>query len=240
MTTIKLLAALQPYRDLLNALRDLEIERDPSQRYYGSVSLSYHTIEVDLGAIRATGDNSESVWSYLQCTFEIRNEEVILAGLYGQSKEHEQTIRNTVLLYIPETGGPWSPDAPTELYSAEIQRYLTIAETIAKEGYACSSGDDYRPGYFSKMSVSDDDIKLEQINRWNSRSLNHKTNYHMRDLEFYIPLSGILKRNFWSEHAIGNMKILFNDRSSPNNRGCGERIMEALVRETEEWNRQCK
>lgn len=115
----------------------------------------------------------------------------------------------------------------------EIQRHLRIAESIASTAYVCTSGDDYRPGFFSEMIIQNDGIVLRQINHMNSRSLDHKKDYSLRELEIFIPLqqSTVPVVEKMNEQYIGMMRIHFSDRSSQNNKQCGDRIRQKIDEE---------
>ncbi|MEJ0031007.1 MAG: hypothetical protein WDO15_11800 [Bacteroidota bacterium] len=67
------------------------------------------------------------------------------------------------------------------------------------------------------MMLGPNHIELQQVNYMNARSLDHKDDYSLRSLVFRISLDG-------------NQKMIteFTDRSSQNNRECGERIKTAL------------
>jgi hypothetical protein len=114
-----------------------------------------------------------------------------------------------------------------------VERYLIIAESIARCAQHCAVGDNYRPGYFSDMIVTPEGITLQQINHMNARSLDHKKNYSLRNLEFFIPLKQTSPgtRSLLPDDHIGVMRISFSDRSSQNNRACGEKILEKIAEE---------
>jgi hypothetical protein len=124
---------------------------------------------------------------------------------------------------------PWQEKPHNKIYLNEgISDYLTIADTIASQAVNCASGDDYRPGNFSRISVSDDSIILSQINYMNSRSIDHKNDYSLRKLEVLIPLTVMESNDSLYDYRIGDMLIEFSDRSSPNNRQCGKAIKEQI------------
>jgi hypothetical protein len=120
-------------------------------------------------------------------------------------------------------------------FSETLGTYLTIAESIARCAYLCAKGDDYRPGYFSEIAIDEQEIMLRQINHMNAKSLDHKKDYSLRDLEFFIPLeesAGLApKRLMIGEEYIGKMRVRFDDRSSENNRGCGDLIRSQMTEE---------
>ncbi|MEI9918912.1 MAG: hypothetical protein WDO14_08910 [Bacteroidota bacterium] len=102
-------------------------------------------------------------------------------------------------------------------WSNEIIKNLETADNIASLAVNCTTGDNYGPGNFSKILLSSHHIELQQVNYMNAKSLDHKDDYSLRSLVFRIPLSGNTK-----------MITEFTDRSSQNNRECGERIKAAL------------
>jgi hypothetical protein len=140
------------------------------------------------------------------------------------------------------TDGPHASSDSSSL-SSEVNAYLTMAESIATPAYLCAAGDDYRPGYFSEISLDANGITLEQINHMNSRSLNHKTDYSLRNLEFFIPLDDSPEQNKRpgiDTEYIGKMRVDFSDRSSENNRKCGDKIMEKLEEERAKFSMRGK
>jgi hypothetical protein len=114
-------------------------------------------------------------------------------------------------------------------WSNEIRNSIEQADKIAALCLNCTNGDNYRPGNFSKITILDDRIVLEQVNKMNAKSLDHKKDYSLRTLEFVIPLSKTLPVSF-GQVKIGEMLVEFSDNSSENNRRCGERVREELER----------
>jgi len=103
------------------------------------------------------------------------------------------------------------------LLADNVIKNIQAADSIAKVAVNCTVGDNYRPGSFSKVIYANDRIELQQINYMNAKSLAHKNDYSLRSLVFRIPLDG-------------NKKMIteFSDRSSENNRQCGDNIQAAL------------
>ncbi len=155
-------------------------------------------------------------------------EKVTLTEVYCDKREHQDEIKKFIVDHAPVTNFPASTNFNN--YSKETLSYFPIVDEIAKQAYNCSSGDNYRPGYFSTIIVGEKGIILEQINHWNAKSSDHKKDYHLRNLEFYIPLSPIAKPMF-DDYEIGKMQIHFRDNSSKNNKDCGDRIIEKLLEE---------
>ena len=131
------------------------------------------------------------------------------------------------------TGLPWSTNQ-RDNYSKEIIDYLIMADSIAGQSYLCSSGDDYYPGCFSTIEIGEDSILLQQTNHHNARSIDHKQNYTMRKLEITIPLKSPYHDRD-CDHKIGKMLINFSDRSSKQNKTCGDKILKMIEEETQKF-----
>lgn len=105
-----------------------------------------------------------------------------------------------------------------EILSEEIIKNLSLADSIAALAYNCTSGDDYRPGNFSKIILTENEIELQQINHMNAKSLDHKKDYSLRSLIFKIDRKNPKEK----------MSIEFRDNSSANNKSCGDAIQKAI------------
>ncbi len=118
---------------------------------------------------------------------------------------------------IESTSWPGLDSTSSKKFSDKINNQLTTADNIASLAINCTKGDDYRPGNFSKVLLTGKHIELQQINYMNAKSLDHKKDYSLRSLVFRIPLDE-------------NQKLIteFTDRSSKNNRHCGDKIQAAL------------
>ena len=103
---------------------------------------------------------------------------------------------------------PWTKD---------VTQQLETADSIASLATNCTTGDDYEPGNFSRILLTNRYIELQQINYMNSRSIDHKNDYSLRSLIFRISLNETVK-----------MRTEFTDHSSENKRQCGDRIKTAL------------
>jgi hypothetical protein len=162
---------------------------------------------------------------YFECSFKIEDQKVLLTDFRCQYSEREQIIKTYLLQHKPNQ----FPSSNTaDSFGKDIANYLNIADVIAKQGYHCSSGDEYFPGFYSEISIEEFWITLKQINHYNSRSLNHKENYHLRDLEFYIPIGTSEPEKIFQSENIGKMNIVLSDRSSKNNKNCGEQILQKI------------
>lgn len=182
-----------------------------------SVSLSYSRLRFSI-------HDGEDL--YLQYTLQENQP----PDIYCKDRDKTELLRKHLEL-VGRSGGTANEESRESADTRSVNTYLTIAESIAGVSYLCSTGDDYRPGYFSEITVQPEHIVLRQSNHMNSRSLDHKQNYSLRDLEFFIPLVQATRqapRIRLDEEFIGDMRIQFSDRSSQNNKACGDRIREKI------------
>lgn len=231
--TIDLLSGLQDFISLLAKIRDHQISRLGDSEVVQTVSLRYDTVTLKLDIRENQNESNRSLSLYLECTFRINGQKATCMEVYCKSQDLEKELKGFILQHTPAEGYAWNTRTKASRYSQEVLRYLDIADEIAKKGYLCSAGDDYRPGYFSEIIVRDKSIVLRQVNHWNSRSIDHKNDYHMRDLEFLIPLHPTeeKKSSIHYNDQIGEMLIHFSDRSSKNNKHCGDAIQEEILGE---------
>jgi len=171
---------------------------------------------------------SHSPSLYLQVTFEIHEDELLYTGIYCEHREREAEITQLIQNLQPPGGFRWNPEQGVIPYSDKVKQYLDTADSIAMQAYQCDAGDDYWPGYYSEIVLEEASIQLKQINHWNARSIDHRDDYVMRNLEFDIPLRPVTVRPSFLTETIGDMQVYFFDRSSDKNRACGERITEQI------------
>jgi hypothetical protein len=211
--------------------RQTEDNSESGLRKKVSLSYSFITLKLDISN-KQPGQDKYSTQLYLQCTFQIDEQRTLCTEVYCHDADREDEVKNFILQRTPAAGYPWNTSLNRKTYNREIVYYIAIADKIAKKGYSCSSGDNYKPGYFSEIIIEENRIILKQINHWNSRSIFHKDDYHLRDLEFFIPLCADSKQESTNhDFQIGQMRIRFSDRSSENNRHCGNAIMEKIMEE---------
>lgn len=225
IATIQLLPALFPFQQLLDS-----VSKQIPVKSAGSVSLSYSTIKLKLAGIE---ENSSAL--YFQCVFQIQQQQIKLVNVYAEQKDLQEDLTFLVNKHIPALS--FNTDTIDVKYSPTVINYLAIADAIAKQGYLCSSGDDYHPGYYSEIIMEETQFILKQINRYNSRSIDHKNDYHLRELEFSIPLQPTEIKLGFQEESIGEMKLRFFDHSSPNNKTCGDRISEQIETEKQRFSK---
>lgn len=78
-----------------------------------------------------------------------------------------------------------------------------------------------------KLILTPQAVKIEYANRRNSRSINHKDNYHMLDVNFWIAPK-IDKTSFQDVLLNQAMKVQLSDGSSKNNQACGNRMQQKI------------
>lgn len=228
MNSIKIVNDLHTYLSLLNKIEAQEIdyykllEKPIPANFSKSVSLGYNTLTISLNYKTEDGERHPD---YFWTIFTVEDQNVSIKNLGCIHNERENIIREYVLNHIPKTF-PSTPE--TNILDKETEQYLNIADEIAKQAYLCSSGDHYHPGFFSKISVDEAGIILQQINHWNARSIDHKKDYHLRNLEFYIPNLITESKLSFRDEKIGRMTIHFSDRSSENNKNCGDKIFSKI------------
>jgi hypothetical protein len=236
MSTTNLLSALHEYLFLLMEISK-KVRVDNDSQLLTSVSLSYERIRLTIEKVKRTTGNARPLpVPYLQYAFQINGNEVSLTETCCEQREHEDMFRELILQHRPDGGYRWNTKMKDTVYSQEAMHYVAIADSIASEVYFLDTGDDYRPGYFTEISARPDQITLRQINRHNARSIDHKTDYFMRELEFFIPLLPVSEQLSFDEEMIGKMRVHFEDHSSKQNKTGGDRIREKINEERLKFN----
>lgn len=99
------------------------------------------------------------------------------------------------------------------------QANISIADKILQ---VCSP----KAGSVVIKLVPKDFITISYSNRRNSRSLNHKNNYHMLDVAFTITQDLPKEKFFFKNYVFNNtMRVAISDGSSPQNKGCGDKML---------------
>lgn len=217
MTASELFQQLITYKELFNNL-DPELNKDS---FASTVKIEYAFITYEIFS-----KNQELL--QVKITLQSQNESIKITDIYTADKSLTSKVETLINAAVRSNGF----HGEGESYSDEkiLEPYLLIADRIASHALNYTSGDDYYPGYYSKAELREDCLILSQINHMNSRSLDHKKNYSLRDLEFIIPIS-TLKEEPHYDFKIGEMFIRFADRSSANNRPCGDLILEQIEKE---------
>jgi len=239
MSATDMLHALAPFQQLLQEIQANE------QTYLQNSGSNQHlqkNIRLAYSFVTLTLLKEEEL--YAKITFELKQDQVVQNEVYVVNGSRKALLEKLIQKNIFLRNFSWSA-AATNKYKNEtvITRCLAIADTIADRAVNCSHGDEYRPGRYSSLLVTDEKIVLSQINRMNAKSLDHKNDYSLRDLEFTIPWSvsspTIIKNKSLltavgvptNRHTIGPMLISFSDHSSANNRACGDAILEQIEQE---------
>ena len=232
--TIDLLSGLQEVRTLLTTIELMEMQHhaqsgDPAYAFHKMIVLSYNVLKLKLFIDKKLPkQEGHSPALYLQVTFEINDDKLEHNGLYCEERDREPEIAQFIQQSKSPAGFLWSTKKRDVFYNDSVIQYLSLADSIAAQAQHCSSGDDYQPGYYSEIVLEDARIHLKQINHWNARSIDHRDDYFLRDLEFEIPLQPVATRSSFLSDAIGDMQIYFSDRSSDKNKGCGHKIQEQI------------
>lgn len=154
-----------------------------------SILDQYRTRVVEvLGAELKTDITATSAYSFIIITageihiqFEISETSSKLQSCHNISKEAEKKIRSLTW--------PGLNEATAHPFSERIVKQLTTADSVASLGLNCTTGDSYRPGNFSKVIYTKNNIELQQVNYMNAKSLDHKHDYSLRSLVFRIALN---------------------------------------------------
>ncbi|WP_073137200.1 hypothetical protein [Chryseolinea serpens] len=232
--TIDLLSGLQEVRTLLTTIELMEMKHhaqsgDPADAFHKMIVLSYNVLKLKLFIDKKLPkQEGHSPALYLQVTFEINEDKLEHSGLYCEERDREPEIAQFIRQSKSPVGFLWSTKKRDVFYSDSVIQYLSLADSIAMQAQHCGLGDDYQPGYYSEIVLEDARIHLKQINHWNARSIDHRDDYFLRDLEFEIPLQPVAARSSFLNDAIGDMQIYFSDRSSDKNKGCGRNIQEQI------------
>jgi hypothetical protein len=199
-----------------------------------SVSSAYNSITIELNQITQDDDYGNL---YIKILFELEKDLVVLKEVYCVDKARKPFIETLVVADQNANKNQWKPNSLRDdlPYDSTIMRYLSVADNIALRAMNCASGDDYYPGAFSKVMITDKNIILSQINHMNAKSLDHNDNYSLRDLEFFIPVTTLKDDTNRHDYTIGDMLINFSDRSSKNNKTCGDAILEQIRLEKAAW-----
>lgn len=198
MSSQEILATLLEYRTKLADVLGIDA---------GNISISseYSFITVNIA------ENGKPAINF---RFQIADRSVKIYSIHCDDKSTEADVNSKLL----STNWPGFQKNSTPLpWSTDITQQLEAIDNIASLALNCTAGDDYHPGNFSKILLTSTSIELQQINYMKAKSLDHKNDYSLRSLVFRLPLSGN-----------GKLITEFNDRSSDNNRHCGDRIKAAL------------
>jgi hypothetical protein len=230
MTALQILSILLPYQKYLFQLQQVEMNRAPAYEWTYSVSLNYQMIHLK---IYQKSDSNRYKQLHTQITFKIEKDIVSFESFFCENNIDTETIINAIKSDSNLHGPAFIIDSDyIHTFSDELIESLSIADRISQHAVNRNMGDSYWPGNYSIIDILPTSIMLTQVNHMNSRSLNHKNDYTLRNLIFTIPLEQNEKIEArFGDVTIGNMLVNFSDRSSENNRGTGNDIMEEMRKE---------
>lgn len=241
MKAIEILYNFTPYQLFLEELFEKESKANPGVHWERSIENQYRFIVLKV----EYGENTEyRLQTAIKITFEIDKNKIALTEIYTEDPSKKEAIEKSILGNPAIREAQWHTEPNNTWYhEEETTAYINIADEIAEAGSNCSSGDHYAPGHFSEIKVNSQGIFLNQINLYNSRSIDHKDNYHMRKLRFFIPLfkgMKVLREMEDMTYQIGEMQVSFSDDSSPVNRRCGEKIVEQILQQQQIFGKSGK
>jgi hypothetical protein len=230
MTAPEIVYILQPFKKYLIQLQEQEVQRYPEYEYSYEANLSYTfiTLKVFRKTIDSTGNNL-----CIQIIFRIENNQILFSEIFHADRIDTQQLTDDITLNSNLHGSLYGEAQKQPIdFTDETVTYLSIADRISNHAVNMYSGDNYWPGNYSNVKLTADTITLEQINHMNSRSINHKDNYSLRDLVFKIPLQKtVVLKHSYDALLLGRMMVSFSDRSSQNNRAAGDAIQEQIKKE---------
>lgn len=238
MSALDILNNLASYLSLAETLYHHELPYLQDTEDFSTLTKSvrneytFITIELKIRTVKSDYGNL-----YCKLSFVLEKESARLSELYCADKSRTQIIETIVRQHKGVNEACWQANPPNESgYDAAIINYLSIADRIAEKAVNCATGDHYHPGAYSKVQITDEYILLEQSNYMNAKSLNHKQDYSLRNLEFIIPLTNTaVRRSTLDDQKIGAMLVNFSDRSSLNNKVCGDAIQAQIILEKSDW-----
>jgi len=231
MHTADILNNLFTYLLELQAIQRKKAAAMPESIFTYSLSISYDQIQLELFR-NDTGNTRQH--PYLQLLFEINQTRVMFKEIHCEDHTAVDTLAEAIKSNPDLHEAPF-PHVAVDWLQADTREYLSIADRIAALALNKNTGDNYRPGLYSNIEITEASIILSQINHMNSRSLNHKQGYSLRDLIFTIPLGNKKTPQATSlsgDYSIGIMHVSFSDRSSANNREAGDAIKAMLEKES--------
>lgn len=196
--------------------------------YIASLEQAYSFIQLELR------DTDEQVFFQVKYQIQFSDQLSYYDDPYCEDKKLGKRLKKTTDQFI---GCFKWQEQPTNNFklSPEQTKYLEIADRIAA---LSNDMPNTRPSYYSKVIITADFIRLEQINHWNSRSLDHKDSYFLRDLYFVIPQETektIKKSDRFGVKYIGEMEVFFSDGSAEKRRDVGDKIRLQIKEELDNY-----
>ncbi len=233
MKAIEILYNLSPYQNLLDELYEKESKEKQDLIWIKSMSNQYSLITLELHTTFREEPEEDGTLA-IQITFEIQRNKVMLTNVYCEEELKKEELEKQIKANKSIHDAHWHTDPNNTWYHDEVvTAHINMADEIAGVVHYCDLGDDYYPGCFSEIKTSETDIVLTQTNWHHAKSSAHKDNYVMRKLRFQIPLNS--KESVSSElennYQVGNMRVVFSDRSSAQNKECGKKIVEQILQQ---------
>jgi hypothetical protein len=236
MHTADILNNLLPYLQELQSIQRTKASAMPESIFTYSLSISYDQIQLQL--FRNEADHTRQNL-HLQLLFEINRSRIMFKEIYCDDPTPVDTLVAVIKANTDLHGASFPKEtasAPINWLDVDTRNFLSIADSIAALALNQHTGDNYRPGFYNNIEITETAIILSQVNHMNSRSLNHKQDYSLRDLMFTIPIDNKSipqhqARTLDGEYSIGTMHVSFSDRSSANNREAGNAIQIMLEKE---------
>lgn len=227
----QVLQKLGPYWDFADNIRK-QIEDTSKYEWQTVIEQSYGFIIVEI---------RRDYSIFLRVEYQVQQKEMKIYNFYCAEKKLEKRMKKKC--QILEKPFDWNDVSNSYFkFSKEIENYLEIADRIAAKGNDISA----RPSDFGRIILRSDYIKLSQNNHWNSRSLDHKDSYFMRDLSFKIKFADPSKEHpkkdkniiAIGQYFIGFMEINFNDGSAKSQQGTGDEILAQLKKEVQSFSKE--
>lgn len=226
MTSRNLLDNLAPHWVFLEDLRE-ELFASTKMEYVAVLEQAYSFIQLEL--------RDEDGQLFLQIKYQMRSENSLsLYSFYCDNKNMATQLEDQAKKQLENFEWKVPSKSKFQLSNNQIQ-YLEIADRIATFGDDISTN----PSFYTKLLLTANVIQLEQINRRNSRSIDHKNSYFLRDLYFVIPLKDAnegKKASKIGAHFIGDLEIRFQDSSAKSQRATGDKIMLQIKEEVKNYN----
>lgn len=225
MTSRNLLNNLVPYWEFLEGLRT-DLSESTDIAYTSVLQQAYSFIQLEL--------RDEEGQLFLQLKYQIQSDSTLaLYSFYCDNKNIAAQLETQAKKLL--THFEWHTPSKNNFKLTDKQiQYLEIADRIAAVGNDIFAD----PSFYNLFILKADLIKLEQINRRNSRSIDHKESYFLRDLYFLIPLKDkkdSQKTAKINHSFIGDLEIYFGDSSAKSQRGTGDKIQLQLEEELKNY-----
>ncbi len=220
-----LLNNLEPFWVLLEDLRE-DLEKLTHKEYTSSLEQSYHFIQLELR------DSAQQL--FLQIKYQIQfPKKIARYSFYCQDKN----IPDQFEVHSNQMIGAFEWDSiPKDTFklSTKQTQHLEIADRIAALGNDLGA----TPSDYESVIITSTFIKLKQSNSKNSKSLDHKDSYFLRDLYFIVPLNESINKKEHSlikAYYIGDMKVFFYDGSAKSQKITGDKIKAQLENEIKRY-----